>query len=657
MRIVQFQTNFSSGEIDPLLRARTDLAQYQNGLETAKNVIVQPQGGIRRRDGLKFIHDFTGFTDFKIIPFEFSVNDSYTLVFVNQRIYIFKAGVLQTNINASGNDYLAATAITGAMLDEINYTQAVDTLILCHEDLEPQRLVRNSDTSWTLGALPITNIPAYAWTPVASNPAAILTPSAVAGNITVTADSGVFTLSAASYVGQHIYINPFGTLRIIEKQSTTILKCFTEVGLFNIDAVASGEWELELGWEDSWSVARGWPRSATFHEGRLYFGGSKQRQNTIWGSRVIDYFNFDLGTALDDEAVEATINTDQFNAITHIVSGNIMRVFTTGGEFIVSQAGADPITPATFLVRPQTRLGSKPGVPVEDLNGAALFVQRQGKSLNAFQYTDTTASYGAQALSVLSSHLMKDPVDLAARRATSTDETDTIYLVNGQDGSMTVYSILASQAVVAASEFITSGEFLAVGVELDDVYTIVKRTIDAATKYYLEKFDRDTFVDSALTGGAASSVNVAHLPNTEVQIIRDGFFDVSQTVPASSPYTVTFSNPATSSYQVGLNYTVTAVTMPAEPRLAQGTVYGVQKRILQVDAIVYETQSMAINGQEIPFTAFGGAALDQAIVPFTGTKTAHGLLGFSKTGQITITQNIPLKLTLLGLEYRMSVGD
>jgi hypothetical protein len=83
----------------------------------------------------------------------------------------------------------------------------------------------------------------------------------------------------------------------------------------------------------------------------------------------------------------------------------------------------------------------------------------------------------------------------------------------------------------------------------------------------------------------------------------------------------------------------------------------VQKRILQVDAIVYETQSMAVNGQEISFTAFGGAALDQAIVPFTGTKTAHGLLGFSKTGQITITQNIPLKMTLLGLEYRMSVGD
>ena len=74
MRITQFQTNFSVGELDPLLRARTDLDQYQNALEQAQNVIVQPQGGIKRRDGLKLIHNFGGtFTDFKLIPFEFSV--------------------------------------------------------------------------------------------------------------------------------------------------------------------------------------------------------------------------------------------------------------------------------------------------------------------------------------------------------------------------------------------------------------------------------------------------------------------------------------------------------------------------------------------------------------------------------------------------------
>jgi hypothetical protein len=38
-------------------------------------------------------------------------------------------------------------------------------------------------------------------------------------------------------------------------------------------------------------------------------------------------------------------------------------------------------------------------------------------------------------------------------------------------------------------------------------------------------------------------------------------------------------------------------------------------------------------------------------------KTAHGFLGFSQTGQITISQSVPLKMTVLGLEYRLSVGN
>jgi hypothetical protein len=133
---------------------------------------------------------------------------------------------------------------------------------------------------------------------------------------------------------------------------------------------------------------------------------------------VIDYFNFDLGTALDDEAVEATINTDQFNAITHIVSGNVMRVFTTGGRVCCfSRLEPIPITPASFLVRPQTRLGSKPGVPVEDLNGAALYsFSAKAEALTRFNLPTPPLAMALKPLSVLSSHLMKDPVDLAARQ-------------------------------------------------------------------------------------------------------------------------------------------------------------------------------------------------------------------------------------------------
>ena len=460
MRVTQFQTNFSVGELDPLLRARTDLSQYQNALEEATNVIIQPQGGLKRRDGLKFIYDFgSSFTDFKLIPFEFSVTDSYLLVLVVGRIYVFKNGTLQTNINSSGNDYIAATDITAAMLDELTFTQAVDTLILCHEDLQTKRLVRNTDTSWTLENLPLTNIPQYAYAFLTNQPNFTITPSAVSGNITITASSvttdtgtaqaggydtitlksssaytsdddpnGMFiTLTSGTGSGQTRHVedyvastkvatiypawdtqpdattgykveafapttvgeyaqvtSTFGRARYVEYVSATVMKAVTEVPFFDTSAVVAGNWESEHGYEDVWSNTRGWPKSATFHEGRLYFGGSKSRPNTIWGSKSIDFFNFNPGSGLDDESVEATINTNQLNSIVNVVAGADLRIFTTGGEFVVIQSEDAPVTPADFLIRPQTRLGSKPGVPIEDLNGASVFVQRQGKSVNAF---------------------------------------------------------------------------------------------------------------------------------------------------------------------------------------------------------------------------------------------------------------------------------
>lgn len=732
MRLTQFQTNFSVGELDPLLRARTDIAQYQNALEEATNVVVQPQGGIKRRDGLKFIYDFgSSFTAFKLIPFEFSVNDSYMLVLVAGRIYVFKAGVLQTNINSSGNDYIAASSITAAMLDEMQYTQAVDTLILCHEDLQTKRLVRNSDTSWTLENLPLTNVPKYAYAFDTHMPNYTITPSATSGNITITASAntndngtaqggssstitlkssssytsdddpnGMFiTLTsgtgsgqtrhvedyvastkvltvypawdtapdnttgykvepfAASAVGEYAQVtSTFGRARYVEFVSATVMKAVVEVPFFDTSGVIAGNWESEHGYEDVWSNARGWPRSATFHEGRLYFGGSKSRPNTVWGSRVIDYFNFDPGTGLDDESVEATINTNQLNSINNVIAGADLRIFSTGSEFVVIQSEDTPITPSNFLIRPQTRLGSKPGVPIEDLNGASVFVQRQGKSLNAFQFGSGTSSYQVQQISVLSSHLMKNPVDLAARRSTSTDEADRLFVVNGDDGSMSVYSILVGQNVIAPSVFTTDGTFEAVAVEISETYVIVKRTVNSATKYYLEKFDDSLTTDSAKSGTSGSSVTMPHLQGKTVQIIRDGIVEPTQTVGAS-PHTITFASAATATHQVGLNYTVQAKTMPTEPVLASGSVQGVKKRVVQVDAILNNTKDLTINGKQISFRNFGEDVLDTAIQPFTGVKTAHGILGYSATGQITLTQSVPLAMTVLGLEYKLSVGS
>ena len=193
-------------------------------------------------------------------------------------------------------------------------------------------------------------------------------------------------------------------------------------------------------------------------------------------------------------------------------------------------------------------------------------------------------------------------------------------------------------------------------VEISDVYCIVKRTVNSSTVYYLEKFNSALTLDSAKSGGAASSVAMTHLQGKEVRIVRDGSVEANQTVPAS-PHTITFASAASSSFQCGLDYTVTAKTMPTEPTLPSGTVQGVRKRVVQIDALLNETKDLVINGKQISFRNFGEDILDTPIQSFTGLKTAHGILGYSATGQITLTQTGPLPMTVLGLEYKLSVGS
>jgi hypothetical protein len=120
---------------------------------------------------------------------------------------------------------------------------------------------------------------------------------------------------------------------------------------------------------------------------------------------------------------------------------------------------------------------------------------------------------------------------------------------------------------------------------------------------------------------------------------------------------VTFARPATASYEVGLNFTPEIKTLPVEPNLASGSLKGFKKRIFEVNAELFATQSLTIDGKSVSFRNFGTNVLDSSVQEFTGLKTLHGILGYTYDGQITIGQDVPLKMTLLGLDYKVSVGQ
>jgi len=657
-RFVSIQTNFSTGELDPLLRARVDLAAYANALEEATNVVCQPQGGIRRRPGTKYIASLPNSSTesagngTRLVEFEFSTSDSYMLCFTHNRMYVFKNKNQITNINGSGNPYLdtSSLGLTGARLANIVWTQSADTLIVVHPDINPIKIVRGgTDATWTGSAITFDSIPKYAFTASFSNPAGTLTPSAVSGKITLTASSSVFVSGS---VGQYVNASPQGRAKIVKYTSGTSVDAITEFPFFNTSAIANGSWEYESGYEDVWSSGKGWPRSVTFHEGRLYFGGSKSRPSTIWGSKVGLFFDFDPTEGLDDDAVEATLDTNTFNAIVDIISGRDLQVFTTGGEFYVPQNGLDPITPTNFFVKTASRNGIKEGIRVQQLESGTLFVQRQGKALNEFAYTDTQLTYVTQKISLLAGHLLRTPSRMALRRSVATDENDLLLITNSDDGTMAVFSLLRAQNVIAPSEFTTvDGSFVDVGVDISTIYTIAKRNVNGTFQYYVEAFDNDLLTDSSKTGGAAASVSMSHVATETVNVILDGSVQANQTVPGGG--TVTFPRSSATKYEVGLPITVRAVTMPVDLKLQTGTRIGFKKRIVEVNALVANTQHLKINTIQVPFRAFGDI-LDEAVDEYTGTKTLHGILGYTTEGKITVEQDVPLKMTLLGLEYKVA---
>ena len=675
-RVTQYQSNFTVGEIDPLLHGRIDIQQYASALEKAQNVVVLPQGGFERRPGLRFMLDisshlggsFTTLDGIRLVPFEFSTTQSYMLVFVkntttNTRMFVFANGQQITDINGSGNDFLVC-ALGDIDLDRMYFTQSADTLILVHEDMSPKSIVRGgSNSTWTFATISLTS-PKHAFTLSSSNPSATITPDAVDGTVNLTASSSVFS---SSHVDQYINVlNGFGRARIVEFTSGTAVKVVTEFPFFEKDvAIASGSWELEQGYEDVFSSTRGFPRTCTFHEGRLFFGGSKSLPNALFGSKIGDFFKFKTHEALDDDALFVTIATDSVNAITAMRSGRDLQIFTTDAEFFVPQADLDPITPSNLVIKNATRRGSKEGIKPVSAEGGTLFIQREGKALREFLFSDVDLNYQANNISLLSSHLLKTPRSMALRVATSTDDGDLLLITNDQDGTMGVFSILRSQNVVAPSEFITDGKFLDVGVDITDIYVVTERTINSATKRYVEMFDDQrttdaniqyfsgaTSPDQSLPGNTTCS-NLSHLEGKTVDVVRDNFVLTDKTVSSGA---ITIDQAPSSFVEVGLPYTVEVKTLPAEPKLSSGVVVSRKRRILEATPVLDRTQNVAINGFQCVLESFP-YTLGSVPTTFTGRKRIAPLLGYSDTAQLTFTQTQPLFATVLGVEYKLSTGQ
>lgn len=642
VRLKTVQTGFSAGEVGAALKGGFDNALYFKGAEKLRNVYVNPQQHLTRREGTKYIANTTENAASRLVEFEFSTTQKYLLVFAAGQFKVFKDDVLQTTVTAS-----PISSLTLSQIETMDFTQSANKLYLFHKDFKPIEITRTDHTVWTATQVTFENIPWFAFAGLTiSTPSGHLTPAVTSGRDALfTAQHSHFN---SGHVGQYIYNKQGGIARITSFISATQVRCRIEVDFPNTNNIPEFSWELETGYELSWSNARGWPSCGTFHQNRLWLANSGQRPQSIWGSNVGDFFNFDIGSSADDEAIDFTIDDNAVNAVLFLVSGRNLQIYTTGGEFYIPTAVGTPITPNSLSITKATSHGSS-NVRPKPIGGVTLFVEASGSVVREFVYNDLEQNYEAKNISVLSPHLIVNPVSVAIRSSRATSPADYYYAVNS-DGTLAVLSVAKSQELLAWSLFETDGAYEKICTVGSEVYVIVRRIINGSTVRFIEKFDGAYSLDASIlaTNGSPTTSwsGLSYLNGREVTVKGDDFILEKEIVSSGA----IISSQAVSEIEVGLSFFVIVRLLPIVTELNGQSMAGDYKRVVFLNLLLLNARHIVIkvNAKKyVPsFDSFGANVLDTPVSLYTGWKKIY-LAGVGRDTQIEITQEQPLEFNLL----------
>ena len=77
----------------------------------------------------------------------------------------------------------------------------------------------------------------------------------------------------------------------------------------------------------------------------MWFNGPPSRPSGLIASKIERFFNFDVGTAADDDAIDFNCATSEVRKIEYLVPGRDLRILTDGAELFISVDAGEAITP------------------------------------------------------------------------------------------------------------------------------------------------------------------------------------------------------------------------------------------------------------------------------------------------------------------------
>jgi len=470
------QNSFICGEMSPEFYATDN----PNGLSELENVDVLESGGLKRRAGLKKIGSASNGAI--IVPFAITENEKYLLVISNLTIEVYSNDVKIATMNAPWYR---------ADLPKLQYAQRFNNLFFVHPDYQPRVFIKTENGfsinffNFSANAQAGANIPFMRFDDMAGV-------SITISNSNIENNYAIFTTNVDFWtqnaVNERLFVdNKQWVVATVQDARNAIV--YTN-GSFVSPGVPVHDW-----YEAAFSEKRGWPNCVSFYQNRLVFAGTHTAPNSVWMSKVGDYYNFDAGTGLDDEAIYVALLSAQHHQICTLVSSDKLQILTSVGEWAISNS---PLTPSNVDIKQHTSIGSSITrfLPPQQIESRTVFISESGKDIRELDLDTLGENYSAVDLCTFAKHLMNNPISMAY------NQTSHQLFIVMDDGSISVLTKYNTQDITAWAKYKTDGDFLYVGVLDNSTYVIVKRD----NAYSLEKFD-DTCLNDASEYGFSYKIS------------------------------------------------------------------------------------------------------------------------------------------------------
>jgi hypothetical protein len=490
--------SFSTGFISKKILGNVDLEGYNNSLSLCENFIIQHTGGCFKRGGTEFIANTKDNNEAVLIPFYFSVEESYMCEFGRRYIRFYtKYGPLMSG------DGLIYELTTTFSLDDVKkavYFQNgnIMTLIMREKVFIFSRLSQNP-VQFEIFPISLTYPPLNPINYSNKTCVNITKSDTIYTVVPYNKDDSTHLPPATD--APFFYDSDKGQIFVINKTENNVDKKYI-FRIQNVEQFQNGFNKLTCIWDPDLNaesdpgnitgILMEWQISqftadrldpeflaVGLYEGRLFLGS----ENLIWGSSFAmqDILDFKLGNNSDD-AVAFLITEIKSDKILWMVGQSKLFLATSSGLFMAGAATYNDaaITPDNFRVRLFESIGASSLPPISAMN-TIFFVDNSNVNLHEIVLSAETGVYQANDLSLLGHDLTASGILSHTWQQTPVKT----YWCAVNDGSLCSLTYLKNNGIMAWANHVISGNNVKIESlatlhyqESENIWMIVKRQIN-----------------------------------------------------------------------------------------------------------------------------------------------------------------------------------